>query len=517
MDPIELIITLDEEGVISGSAKVKEAVGGIGDAAENTGQQTEDAGKKGEGGMHLMGFAAAKLGEDLGIPFRASHVLGTRVAQMAGSEFPALIGAFTTVAIGGAIVVGVVENLIEAHKKHEEELAKETQALEGQLSEMDKLRLKTLEVIAAMQVQSTRASQLLFDTLPEKIETAQKKVQDLTKDYQKLIGPQQQAPDGLMSFMTGEAISKTGPAWDKFNNQVAIARDRLLNADADLQKLLADQQALGGKGKKSTTEESSPFWQVDDQKKWLVSQQTDYITARGYQIAFDQARVEQATATGATLADVQNMQLAVFDETTSKMILAAKNRDEAEATLAARSIQRETLTTQQKKALYQQDMQNKATMSQGISQVMDQLYTLSGQKMMAFFYLSRAAAASEAFVNYQLAAAKAVGQTGLFGLDMSAYFETMSIVAPALIMAQAFAGGAGSASASGTYPASTTGLPNSNTGPGATTQQQAPQQVTIVVQSLDPSSVNWDRLMEEQIIPALNAASDRNVQINIGG
>lgn len=49
----------------------------------------------------------------------------------------------------------------------------------------------------------------------------------------------------------------------------------------------------------------------------------------------------------------------------------------------------------------------------------------------------------------------------------------------------------------------------------AQAETKTPQNVTIHVYSLDPSSVNWDKLYEEQINPAINRGADRNIQLQV--
>ena len=41
------------------------------------------------------------------------------------------------------------------------------------------------------------------------------------------------------------------------------------------------------------------------------------------------------------------------------------------------------------------------------------------------------------------------------------------------------------------------------------------QNITVTVYALDPSSVNWDKITEEHIVPALEAASDRSIILDI--
>ena len=67
-------------------------------------------------------------------------------------------------------------------------------------------------------------------------------------------------------------------------------------------------------------------------------------------------------------------------------------------------------------------------------------------------------------------------------------------------------------------PGTPGGLPIETMPRGEETREQdgkTPQNITIQVYALDPSSVNWDRITEQEIVPALNRAGDRNVQLQV--
>lgn len=159
----------------------------------------------------------------------------------------------------------------------------------------------------------------------------------------------------------------------------------------------------------------------------------------------------------------------------------------------------------------QEIVANKALMMGGVSSIMGMLYDVTGRKMKAFFILQKAAAASEAFFNYQLAAAKAVGQTGIFGMPMQAYFQAMSYIVPPLIMASAFTGpgGGGGAAATGGIPTVSTGgtegIPSGGEGQAIT------YTTNISVNAIDGADVQ--RIVENYVFPAMADADARNVQV----
>jgi len=76
----------------------------------------------------------------------------------------------------------------------------------------------------------------------------------------------------------------------------------------------------------------------------------------------------------------------------------------------------------------------------GIGNIFGQMYEMSGRKLKAFFYLEKAAAIAQAYINTALAATKAMGQTGVFGIPMVPVIWALGAAQIAMIMAQTFAG-----------------------------------------------------------------------------
>jgi hypothetical protein len=139
--------------------------------------------------------------------------------------------------------------------------------------------------------------------------------------------------------------------------------------------------------------------------------------------------------------------------------------------------------------------------------MMDQLYTLTGSKMKAFFILSKGAAASEAFYNYQLAAAKAVGQTGIFGIPMQTYFQALSYIVPPMIMASAFTGPSGGSASAGNVDITAT------TPASSPTPAPAPVQESKIINNHFYGVVDADQFARKYL-PAFLQAQDDGVTIN---
>ena len=458
MEPIELIVTLDEEGVVSGVAKVKDELGKIPGLVDQFGRpiqtaekEIEKAAVQGSGHFRVLGLAARKLSEEMGVPARAAHELGNKVTDMAKNSLPgwglALAGA--TIAVGA--ITMATQHFIE--KKEEEAKARQEniERLRGELSEADQLLLKTREVIAAKEQEASITKRLLVADLPKQIESETEQLKKLEKK--------------LKDIVTGDYQSSFKHLFD-FRPQKEILQETLNEVDklrSHISTMKAELQGVQGKGTKTVQEETNPNWKEDLQREaaGINDLSTAYIRQRDERIQMDQAMLESARARGASSEEINRLELQVFDDTTSKMILIARTRDEAEAQYDARKTQRATITAQKKKQIDQMSALNSATIAREASQVFDQLYALDNGRMKAMFYAARGAAAAEAYFQYQLAAAKSVGEMGPFGIGMSTYFEALSYVKPALILATAFEGpGGGGSSAVPTFAANpTTGLP----------------------------------------------------------
>ena len=137
--------------------------------------------------------------------------------------------------------------------------------------------------------------------------------------------------------------------------------------------------------------------------------------------------------------------------------------------------------------------------------------------------IEKAAGIASVFISTEQAAMAAlvpppIGLGPLAGAGYAATIRGWGAASMALIAAQglgemgqasgAFGGGGGGVSpgSPGGQPIQTELIP-----PG--TVANPPQQITVIVHTLDPSSVNWDRITEQEIVPALNRGGDRNIQL----
>lgn len=151
-----------------------------------------------------------------------------------------------------------------------------------------------------------------------------------------------------------------------------------------------------------------------------------------------------------------------------------------------------------------------------------------GQKskslMMAALIAQKALAAAQVWIQTQTASSAALappplGLGPVFGAPLASSIQLWGKVQMGLIAATGLAevatgggrgpSGIGGGGGIGALPIDAPTLPYK-------TEAQPVQHITLNVQSLDPSTVNWDRLMENNVAPALERLSgDRNVELNI--
>ncbi len=104
-------------------------------------------------------------------------------------------------------------------------------------------------------------------------------------------------------------------------------------------------------------------------------------------------------------------------------------------------IEKERLLADQEKRIWESKMEAAEFVAAGMSETFAWLYSQTGEKVKAFFYLQKTAAIAEAVIQTELAAAKALGQTGIFGIPMSTLIRAQGMLRVAAIAAQRLAVG----------------------------------------------------------------------------
>ena len=249
-------------------------------------------------------MAAEKTAESLGVPFRAANKMGDAVSDLARKHLPQW-----GMALGAAgIAVGAVTLLIThfISKKEEETKAREAniQKIRGELSEMEQLKLKTVEMIAAQkQMSDAKKAELLLDA-PAQIDAKRAMLAKLEKSYADLGDRRDRAYSMIGIGQGASEITLVG----KLDAEYARLGITINTTKAGIKELVALLQGASGKGKASLIEESNLYWKetLQRQAAGIDDMNTGYLRLRDQQIAFDQARLEQAR-----LCDIRPLEQAV--------------------------------------------------------------------------------------------------------------------------------------------------------------------------------------------------------------
>ena len=412
-------------------------------AVKGLGGESEKGFEKGRLGAVGFHAAAHDLLGQLGLHGPMMRMLSSDTAMYAES----LGGAATGIGIFILAVAGAVkiyEHFAEAEKKKREELDKSTQSLEGEIKALFANKLETEDVKKANQDLLDVKLKIYKEDQAAKIKAETDELKKLREEVEKGVGFWEKWWIQEKAAFQGKDLEKeTAAAVDehnrKLNNQIALKEKGLI---LDQKKLQATRE--------SEREEIALMYQRRQQaERGLAEYQKEIVTAQNKHVASE-----------------RKTNLAILNSTRDMLAQRTKDYQKNAADEAK---------------LEEQRMQYKMSILSEGSSILDQIYTLSHNRMKVFFYASRAAAAAEAVIQGHLAAMKAVGQGGIWGLPFSGIFEAMGVIKAALIMAQTFegggGGGGGGSAAVPTFAANpVTGLPASN-GPQTNTQ---PQQSVVV-------------------------------------
>ncbi len=193
------------------------------------------------------------------------------------------------------------------------------------------------------------------------------------------------------------------------------------------------------------------------------------------------------------------------------MVDAGKSQYEIEA-------EYERLTTQMKDREYQMRLGAASQFAGGMSNFFQNLYTASGKKNKALFEMAKAFSIAEAVMNTAKAATQALAFPP--GPPISFAYVAAAIAAGAAqiaTIASSKPGGSGGAISAGGYatPAYSGGSASAQPVPMRLEEDSKPPQTITVIINNPLSQQNWEKITQDNIIPAINAAGDRNVKISI--
>lgn len=156
------------------------------------------------------------------------------------------------------------------------------------------------------------------------------------------------------------------------------------------------------------------------------------------------------------------------------------------------------------------------------SDAMLNLYNMTGKKNKEMFQVMKAFAIAETIISTYSAAQKSfdkgITETGSYwgGVAYAAAATLAGLARVAEIESQE-PGGAASGRGGGSSGSAAPSYQNSSSSARATASQdtaKAPQQVTVNVYN-PLSDQNWQKIVEENIVPAINSAAERNIVVTV--
>lgn len=486
---VKLIITTDAE-------QAKGLLKQFGDDATVMGDKAAKGAEAGQGGFRMLGLASAKLGEQLGIPFQATHVLGTKVADLAKNTFPAWGMALGTASIAIAADVIITQQLIERKQKLREELDKQIAALTAITDGLYKNTQQSDRLTRALYDQAQAGRVVLQIKLKELYQDQYEQLKKLNAEVEKGPGTWKtfgmafgsvlsaigNGTSGVDEFYKSlHKLTETGPANVRkmaTDLEVTAARIADLNRNVTIgnysgsDQTLAKQRAgliayrawvieLQDEQKKIDAEARVKEW--GDTEEWLGRRTALVMQHKQNEINFEatytSALVELSQTRGDTIEEQQQREIAAFDAAAAAKYSSLKTLDEQQEFLTKNNIARETL--QAKHGIQTDEMRWASAQSTtgNMSQAFALMYKLGGENARKYFETYKIASAAETIISTARGAMKAIGQDGWVGYVEAAAIIAMGAAQLASIQAQSFNGGGG---AVGTYSANpATGMPES--------------------------------------------------------
>jgi hypothetical protein len=445
--------------------------------------------EKGSGLMRLSLWSAGEAVENLtarfGIHGKAGRQVGNIVEDLIGGFGKAgLVIGGASMAVGAAALIW--SHFAEQAKKKREELEKSITALNGEVAQLYRNIPATQEYNRLIYQTLTTKRELLKDDLIKMIQEETKALDEqIAREKERSKINKEYEGDIRLRITQGLGIINTT------EQEARTTKDATLRLQEHKAELLRVSRPVSFKEYTETDKTKT------EQEQVLQIMESMY----------DRRALIGLSAGDAELARLDAKHYAELN----KLQIHHASRDQMEEMRGAQEIERSQLIAERQKQIDQQKMANTQIIMGGISNVMGMAYELSGRKMKAFFIMMKMASAAEAFIQYQVAASKAAGQFGVFGLPMVAFFEAMSFAVPAMIMAQAFTGPSGGGGGGGGAGAGA-GAGESYGTPIQTQDRTAYNyQTYITIEALDP--VGLQTVVEERIIPMINDASMRNITV----
>ena len=465
----EIEIVISAKNLLSGVITDAESgLDDLGKKSEEMGEKTERASGIARLGIWGLGEQVQNLGNQFGIPFQMSRKVGNAFEELAakGGMLAAGLGI-----VGLAVTAGVMawNHFVEAKKKAGAELDRSISALKG---EMTALYGNKLETIATREA-STGLLKAKRDLL---ILQLQKEIREETKAYNEQKDTLNEASFGLRNRIT--ALKEFGGSSEKIKALEEEYNETLLKQNIQQKEIIADQALLNALRQNAPPDTFTP-----------MTEQSAALAAHRYELRM----MTEDYGLLAMMGSASLSQLAGQEE-----VLARASQFRSNVSSAA----------------------NRAMETQILRLVETHKFSISefGKAVMQAVKIELVGIAARAAVWALFETAMGLATMFTNPAASSAHFAsaaTFAAVAGATVAAAMAVNTLSGPGATMPGPGEPGGTPIQTT-PGAISPGQAAgptYQISLTI--VNPlSDQNWDEAIENHLMPALERAGARNVQLS---
>lgn len=324
------------------------------------------------------------------------------------------------------------------------------------------LYAKDSEEYQAAVLEKEKADNKYFEALIKKVAESKKQAEELQK-AQFETGITREQEDLRTQLAELEALYAQGKRTSEvyFSEKAAIAEEAYNIEREALEKLIetaaTEAEQIRLRGQLHTLEEKRRRDLIRAEQDQLQTERELLQVRRDLDQTIADAQARQAQA-GIAVGETENPliaqqalemealqnrhaeELRLLEELTVAKELEAEKQIAIRELQAAQEMEIAARTADNERALLEQRRQIAQQSANAIGGIFNNLYELSGEKIKAFFILSRAAAAAEAIINAEVAATKVLAQLGAGGAALAAATRIQGYTAAALIAAQTFEG-----------------------------------------------------------------------------
>lgn len=497
---VSLTLEIDDEGTV----KLKDFQKKAEQAMDGVEKKSKQTGETGRLAFFALGESAENAAQSIGVPNQVARQLGNTVEGLAGRMGRLAIG-LGVVGLAAMAGVAIYQKLREEKKRlMEQDIAAGMTAkgtIDGLIAE-ESFSKKLRDEIRSLNAEKKKMAD---EDLERAIEAQRLKIIEMSKDVKDQTG--------LLNSLKALMRSFAGENYEKvIADDVARANNAMRAQALILRELMITRQ----KSKEGRTKDDFKDLTYDQP---LGPDKSMYQAALGREQEFQQARIENLSATGASMSIVYEAELASFDWVTQQKLSAATNEAEQMDILAIRSMQRATMVAEQEKQTYQMRWQAAQQLTFNLASGFQMLYQLGGKHARKYFTMYKVMSIAEATISGTKATLDAFAFGNKLGGPvvggvMAAAAGLVALAKIATIKKQEFDAGGGGGDFSGgggsvgTYPASSnTGLPISQAPTG---QPQTPANVTNVYVQGDVLDMDQ---FSRKLLPSIKKAEADNVKV----